>query len=477
MNTEKFKNFLFYGQFLFFIFMVLVWLGYLFSFSMDPDYTSGELLDHLLTWIHTGKIYLPLGEDHPYRILNYPPLFFIFAGWISKLGMAPFVAARILSVFAFVLASSILFLWLKREGVSLKGCLWIITLTTTSIPIFYSLGQFQIHLLAIAITLTGFYFLGHLRSHPQAILSACFLVLACFVKHTQVISVLAALLWMIVYRNKYFFTHVLTTLLLGIAGLLAIQLSFGTEVWRHLYNYTVGQYSFAQFFEQWASFFLPWFIFFGLGIWISIQQPAQRKDLRWWYFVGSSVWIVLATRIGSGYHYYTEWAFAVLLWIGPSLANWIENKNGGHVQPAHTFGLVFQIIGANVALGILLYVNITHLAQAESALPQICKEFENISASIPAEPPSMVLACNKQPALHPFIMSSLANQGLWDETPFLQKLSDGTYPVLLLPNRPENLPTKIQKQRWTPAMRSAMIHHYEVSKQIGDSFILRWKQN
>ena len=51
-----------------------VWSVALLGFPLDPDYTAGELLDHVLSWRETGVLYPALDGGAGLRVLNYPPL-------------------------------------------------------------------------------------------------------------------------------------------------------------------------------------------------------------------------------------------------------------------------------------------------------------------------------------------------------------------------------------------------------------------
>src|SRR5262245_55800768 len=63
-----------------------LWMALLFFSPVDPNYTSGELLDHAYAWKETGLLY-PSLQSAPYRVLNYPPLYLAATRWISHLGL------------------------------------------------------------------------------------------------------------------------------------------------------------------------------------------------------------------------------------------------------------------------------------------------------------------------------------------------------------------------------------------------------
>ena len=60
-------------QFGWFAVLLVGWTALLLTFPLDPDYTAGELLDHLTLWRETGVLYPTFGDGGPQRVLNYPP--------------------------------------------------------------------------------------------------------------------------------------------------------------------------------------------------------------------------------------------------------------------------------------------------------------------------------------------------------------------------------------------------------------------
>ena len=107
-----------------------------------------------------------------------------------------------------------------------------------------------------------------------------------------------------------------------------------------------------------------------------------------------------------------------------------------------------QIVGAALGAAGALAANITRLARTEAELPALCARLNREPRMI-AEEAGLARACGRPALIHPFIMTSLAAQGLWDPAPFERGLSEGGYPVVVLPFDPRGQVAGAHAQRWT----------------------------
>jgi hypothetical protein len=465
-----------YVQIAWFILVTGIWIGMLLHSRLDPDYTSGELLDHSLAWSETGHLYTSLNQP-PYRVLNYPPLFLLAVRELSQTGINPLLAGRLLNFIAFLGIVTVLFRWLRKEGCGRKETCFLISLLGSSFPLLYSVGQFHLELFAIGFSLLGLYLVRKPGRWIEVILGGIFCGLACFVKQTQIVSALIAVAWLWRYHLRRVFPFFIGLFLTGLVGSALLYLNFGLEAWRHLIIYTVGTFSLAQLFKQLTPHLLPWIIFTGIAIGIGWKEKEKRKDLLWWYFVGSTLWLLSSGRLGAGSQYFIEWSFATLLWIGPWLVSYplvkpalSKVEGGGPKEIFFKLILLFQIIAADIGVAGVLFYNLRNLRETVSVLPNLCAELPPPPTLIVTEEPGFARACGHEPALHPFIMANLATRGLWNETPFIEQLSSHQYPVLILPFDPQEKVSGVHAERWTPRMIKAMAEHYRVVRSHG-----KWK--
>ena len=461
-----------YGPLAWLALVVGVWAGSLWITPFDSGYTAGEMYDHLLSWRETGVLYPPL-DDAPLRVLNYPPLVFTLVRWVAAIGLPPLAVARLGTLISLILSVVVLYRWVKAAGADSSAALAVVGLSAASFGILHAAGQFRVELPAVGLTLAGLYMLHAPHRARTTALAGVALALACFAKHTQVLFPVVGALWLARYHRNHlvpFLSGVIPTALVGVT---VMHWAFGPEAWRHLITYTVGTYSVGQLVEQFVSFVLPWSVFIALAIWLARNERQERRDLRWWYFVASSLWLLAATREGSSSNYFIDWAFATLLWIGPWLGAWLVAPSRRAVPLFVSLALVAQIVGASIGAAVALFINVAALSETRASLPALCEAMPPDQEIVPIESLGLARACGRRPAIHPFIISNLAVRGLWDENPFAAELATGVYPVVVLPFDPADM-SPDKTDRWTPAMLGAIAANYAVVERVAGWNILRY---
>ncbi len=461
-----------YGPLAWLALVVGVWAVSLWTTPFDSGYTAGEMYDHLLSWRETGVLY-PSLDEAPLRVLNYPPLVFALVRLVAAIGLPPLAVARLGTLISLIVSVLVLYRWVKAAGAGPSAAIAVVGLSAASFGVLHAAGQFRVELPAVALTLVGLYMLHAPHRARTAAVAGVALALACFAKHTQVLFPLVGAVWLARYhRNRLipFLGGVLPTALVGVT---LMHWVFGPEAWRHLITYTVGTYSVGQLVEQFASFVVPWCVFIVLAIWLARNERQERSDLRWWYFVASSVWLLAAAREGSSSNYFIDWAFATLLWIGPWLGSWLVAPSRRAVPLFVSFALAAQILGAGIGVAVALFINVAALSETRASLPALCEAIPPDQEIVPIENPGLARACGRRSAIHPFIISSLAIRGLWDESPFVEDLATGTYPVVVLPFDPANMPPG-NTDRWTPAMLEALGTNYTVGERVAGWNILHY---
>lgn len=445
----------FKGQLVWTVGVAALWVIWLLFLSLDPDYTSGELLDHLLSWQETGVLYPDL-TALPHRVLNYPPLFLLMVRTLVGLGIPALTAGRILGSLGVLIALAVLFRWLRELGVSPSSTLLGMGLVGTSFPLLYSAGQFHLEGWAVAATLTGFWLGG--RGGRWVLFAGLALALGCFFKQTQVVLSVVALLWIWRYRPRRDFLLALAGFgVMGVIGCALITLGFGAEAWRHLLSYTVGTFSLRQLGIQFASFVLSWPVFIAVAFRASLGDRKGWGDPRTWYLLGAALWTIFALRQGSSYSYFLDFHLAVLLWVIPLL----DRVSGPHLPRL----LAVQMVGASLVVGGILGYDLHRVRRTEDVLPGLCGELLNEAAYTVSGSPGLVRACGGRPALHPFITASLAKQGLWSPEPFEEGLAAGDFGRIVLSFDPKEEVKGVDRERWTEgALRIFRDRYSEVGR-------------
>ena len=434
---------------------------------IDPDYTAGELLDHLVSWRSSGVLY---GDPTvaPYHVLNYPPTFLALARGVTALGAPPLVAGRLLGSAGILCALLVLWMWLRDEGLEAWSALAITALVATSFPFVYSTGQFHLEGFASAATVAGFW-LARRPGRRTPILAGILLAAACLIKQPQVVLSLVALAWVWKYRVRDRWLVLSGYVATGAVGTMLITAMFGREAWRQMITDTVGTFSLSQFGLQLTSHALPWAIFAVFAFRAAFRDAGRRRDIRCWYLVGSTLWIFSAARVGAAYPYFLDWQLAVMLWVGAALQDWTANDTATPRRFARvaTVALAAQIVVADLAVAAILGYDVRAARQTTDLLPSLCPLVPAAPALTPSESPGLIRACGGRPALDPFIIADMTRRRLWDETPFVRDLDAGRYPVVIIPFDPRDGAHGVQSERWTNGVVDALSRSYATTSRIG----------
>jgi len=114
--------------------LLSAWVGLMLSSPFDPDYATGEMLDNLLAWEETGVLYPSLDTSFgPFRVQNYPPLFFAIARFLSFCGLHPLASGRLLDLLAMCATLFLTFRWLRNYGLNTLWALFGISLSSSNV--------------------------------------------------------------------------------------------------------------------------------------------------------------------------------------------------------------------------------------------------------------------------------------------------------------------------------------------------------
>lgn len=446
--------------------MAAYWLAALWSAPFDPNYTSSELYDWVVAWLHGTPLYqapvLP-----PYRVVNYPPGFALLVRVCVWCGASPLVAGRLISGLGFAAVLALLWRWGRDAQLTRSAATLMLAVLGSSFYVMFSFGQAQLQWPAVACSLAGLFLLrAPLRGRTVAVAGAL-VTAACFIKQTQCLSALIGLCWVWCRYRRWLGGYIAAAAGTALAGAASLTFVWGGEVWRHTVAWAVGSPSLVQLLQTLYENLLPWIGWCGLGIWLAWRSPAARRDLRWWYFAGASCWWLAGVRQGIAGPNFLEWSGAVVLWVWPQVRDPALLCRSRWWRGSLCGLLLLQLVAADVIVTGRIVYSAQRLRRDVAALPALCAALPQAPGPIVTEDVATVRACGREPASYPFIMANLARRGMWDETDFVAALRHGTFPALVLPFAPPAIPRWVQAQRWTDAMRAAMAEGYVLHAQIG----------
>jgi hypothetical protein len=230
-------------------------------------------------------------------------------------------------------------------------------------------------------------------------------------------------------------------------------------------RYTVGTFRLAQLAREIPEHAGPWAVFFALAL--AALRSAPRGDLRRWWLIGSSLWLLSSAREGAGPQYFVEWTCAVLVSLAPAAERFLVAPR----LPV-AVAIVAQLVGADLYVGLRLAYHVRRARAEAEAAAAFCPSLPT-GRPVPVEEVAMARACGRVPALHPFILADLARRGLWDQRPFVADLERGAYPVAILPFDPGG--DDVHDTRWSPAMVAAFASRYREVARSGEWRLLEWR--
>lgn len=458
-----------------------LWSLVLLALPLDPDYTSGELLDHLTAWREGESLYRPLSEGAPWRVLNYPPLFLaVVRGGAALTGLPLLPMGRLLNGLAAVLLVAGVWRWMRDDGRGSWRAVWICGLLAASYPFLYGAGQLHLEPAAVASVVWGGVWLRRDGAGPW--IGGVLLAIGCFVKHTQVIPSLALLAWALWCSRARGLRALVAWAGTGVLGSAVLSAAWGGEVWRHLLSYTVGSFALGQLGLQLLSHALPWAGFAGVAVALALRRPELRRSAAWWYFVGAGVWTLSSARVGAAHGYFLDWHVATVLVLGSPIAEAVTpyrrgsaagvDRGSGWMTGPLGLALLLQMTLADLGVAGVLATDLQRTSRLADTLPGLCRRLPGPGRPVPVASPGAARACGARPVLHPFAMSSLTRRGLWNPEPFAEAVREGRYPVAALDFDPTGQIGRVQRERWAEPLLNPLRESYRVVEHGGFWWIL-----
>jgi hypothetical protein len=185
------------------------------------------------------------------------------------------------------------------------------------------------------------------------------------------------------------------------------------------------------------------------------------------FLVGAFISALTIGKIGSNINYFLELTAALSL-IGGAVVIWTK-------QHPWRYSLVILLI--TIQLGMLMQATMNAQVgwilttrrsdfTALQALEQIVLEMDD---PVPADEYMGLLTMHDRPLyIQPFEVSQLANEGMWDQEPFLADIQDQRFDGILIHNFG---PFPVHRERWTPEMLAAIEKDYRPTKTLAGTVI------
>lgn len=445
------------------------------AYPYNLNYGEGPLLDQASRLARGEGLYGLTAP--PYVITNYPPVFMLaVAPFVDSYGPS-FLYGRLISlisigVSALLVAGLLHTLTGDRLAAAIGGLLLL------AIPYFLFWGALaRIDSLALALSLGGLYLAVRATATREPLFPAALLLaLAVYTRQTYLLAApLAAFVWVARENGRTRAFQLLVwfgVLVVGVFAALLVWTRGG--VWFHLIaaNANTLDVNILAHYVREVGRYLP--ILLGLLALFLLAGLAGRAR-SWWlvapYVLGGLGTALTIAKVGSDVNYLYELSAALCLSAGAILALARGARRGRWALMALVVAALAVQVWIASDLSQRKYMQFTLDRVARGAVTDAL--FTGIVARtepVLADEAMGLLALAGRPIeFQPFELSALARAGLWDETPFLERLRRGYYPTILIYNPSVN--PYLRHERWTPAMLRTINAHYRRLETVGETTV------
>lgn len=446
------------------------------SYPYQLDREEGYILNQAMQ-LKAGRTIYPDLKDYPYTVGNYPPVFpALYAAVLglggSGIGVGRFLVMCFVAGIVLAMAGIVHKLTRSPAAAMLAPLLFLVTYELN-----YWMPFARVDLPALFFSLLGFLLFCRPGTRWLVASAAAFAV-AVYTKQTQLAAPLAcgaALAWARRWRDLGVFAGVWV----GVGALVGFSLLAitGGEFWRHLVSYNKNEFDWGGWLK-----ILPHIVRMSLLpiLVVLVLAPATVATARreepprdsgltalLAYFVLAVLSIVSIGKAGSDMNYLLEADAVLALVAAVQVGRGLGWKSPARWQAASlvtaaallfAHGVYTTIPGGGPVPGTnaLIFRPRPTAAQREQA-DQLLLLVDSTKGEVLSEDPTYLMLARKPVLYQPFIMSQLAKEGKWDQSPFLRDLEAGRFPLII--TYQDLSPGKFV-EGFTDDMRSTILKHY-----------------
>ena len=437
------------------------------------DYGEAPLINQAMRLKAGETIYRPNLETPPFTIANYPPIYILSLIPFLDIFESPFHVGRIISVIASL--ASALFLGLTnfhfyrhRLSAITTGILFI------SFPYVVEWsGRARIDCLALAFATAAIYIFAHWpRSRLGFLGGGLLLVAAAYTRQSYALAApLAAFCWLWTQKKVRALQLALYVGGLGAILFLAINIFTGGGFYYNIITANVNEfgwdrlvYNLEGLWKDAGILLVLAAAFLALG-WKSIKGWALGAA----FLVGASLSALTIGKIGSNINYFLELSAALSL-VGGALIVWSKDHPWRHTLILLLISLQFGML-MQATMNVRVDWILTPRRADFKALQRLEQVVLDMDGPVPADEYMGMLTMNDRPLyIQPFEVSQLANDGMWDQEPFLGDIASQEFEGILI-HHFGTFP--VHKERWTPEMLAAIEAYYRPTKTLAGTVVFQ----
>ena len=429
----------------------------------------------------------------PFIVFHYPPVYHLAVRVAMLLGLDPLTAGRGLSV-ACTLAAAGLCAWLVGRGISERvnnmarvvGCTIGALLPLSLGPVEYWSVLMRVDMLAIFLSFLGVALVVESIRRPTWLAVAMpVFVLAVYTKQTAVAAPAAALTVSLALNPRPTIIAATFGAILGLLGFGWLEWSTGGGFGRHIFAYNLNIFSLEFFIRNLMRLTLYSFLFLSavgalallwrdqLHPFKSVTSPRGSRArvvvaiVTLWLMFATAT-LVTAAKEGASVNYFIEFFYVCALPIGILTSHCWQDIVAKRDRPGKAdIGFVLLVLTVGLAAQVIRDQPFRYRRLDDPEMTEIQRSLivAIAHAARPVLSDDMVLLvrAGREVPIEPAIFTQLTRTGRWDQTSFLQLVSNHTFEFVVI------------KKDWvyTGQMLAAIAQAYPKIEQLGPYTIHR----
>ena len=446
----------------------------------EIDYGEGIVLNNALNIAHGREVYNNY-HHYPFVVATYPPVYPALCAVGARLFGISFTFGRVLTLLATLAAMVLVWLILRRAGVSRAAAGFGTVLFAASPEVCRWAAVMRVDMVAIALGLAGLYCV--MRGGRWLIPAVALLVLAVYTRQSQVAPLAAGVLYLWWAKERRAAVLVAASCAaLIIASFLALQVASDGWFYRHVIVANRNLWDWRQLVEVWLGsrvWRFP-FLIAPVGAILALLEPGRGEDtpssgagrrperLLVLYFACAMLVSLTAGKVGSYLNYLIEPLAASGLLSGVAYDSLARRLGSPRWRPAWVAAWVLMVVPPAWVLAQPGRPPCRPFGFRRADMVVAWKEgiplVRRTRGDVLSENTGLLLVAGHRIMLDPHKMTSMAEDGTWDQRPLVRDIERRRFPLIIITwDPPTAVPDRwgtYGRYRWTREMAEAIMRNY-----------------
>jgi hypothetical protein len=453
-------------------------------YPYDVDNSEAYLMNQGLR-IANGEFLYPPIEVEPYLVDNYPPVYPLVLGAITKMVGVCFHSARIVSLASTLAVAVLLFLWIKHYTQNKTASLYGALVFLSFYHVYDWCALARVDSLGLLFTIFGLY--GAQRSWHWGFITLLML-LALYTKQSFFAAPLAVFFFYLYQNKKTAWLYFITLAASGIILFVLLNILTNNGAYLHLIKYNNNAYRLSDliyYTRYWVSVYTVWgcapILVFALGCNRFFSGDKQLFDIPILLFSYTILTIIessLCGKIGSAPNYLLSLVCATSVGLGVMYHNMSQSN---HESSAWAFVMFLVLNFTQLAgtfhlplSGQMLYKHPLDFSYTPSTIDQqaatlLHNRLKRIESPVLSDRAGVALVAGHTPDYDPFIFTQLTHQSIWDQTKIIRKLQQKHYNAVILVFDASS--PNWDRERFTEPFIASVREHYMIEQRYGAYYL------